>query len=239
MGVATDPSRPLPTPSDGRVERLVDELGAEIVLRHATGNRVLDLGHGAPRVTDWVAARAQTHTIVDAVDLGRGGTIRLPLRDATFDLVYTLRTLPHLGHDAETSEQAARSLLSEIARLLAPGGVALVQIDNPMSVYGAYHGIRRLAKALESGPLVIDSARGLTRFDTLSRALSMVPPSLAMTELYGLRVTAVAPHLLAMPLVGRILTGLDWWCRDRTLIRRLGAHLLLELRRLSRTQVDP
>lgn len=203
-------------------------------MRHATGNRVLDFGHGCARVTDWVAPRASQHAIIDAVDLGRGGEVSVPMPDATFDLIYSLRTLPHLGHDAETSDQAARSALREIARLLGPGGVALVQIDNPMSLYGAWHGLRRLAKALERGPLVFESARGLTRLDSLPRLLSMLPSSLNMTGVYGLRVVAVTPPLLVLPIIGRIFERLEWWSRDRPGLRRLGAHLLVEVRRLSR-----
>ncbi len=228
------PTPAMRTATSDRVERLVEALAAEIVMRHATGNRVLDFGHGSPRVTDWVAPRASQHSIIDAVDLGRGGEVSVPMPDATFDLVYCLRTLPHLGHDAETSDQAARSALREIARLLGPGGVALVQIDNPMSLYGAWHGLRRLAKALERGPLVFDSPRGLTRFDSLPRLLGMLPSSLNMTNVYGLRVVAVTPALLALPVIGRIFERMEWWARDRPALRRLGAHLLIEVRRLSR-----
>jgi hypothetical protein len=36
---------------------LVDRLAGEVVLRHAGGRVALDLGHGAPRVTEWVQAR--------------------------------------------------------------------------------------------------------------------------------------------------------------------------------------
>lgn len=224
-------------PADDRLDaldQLVERMAAELVLRHATGRRVLDLGRGAPRVTDCVAPRAASQVVVDAVDLGRSGSVRLPLPDASFDLVYCLRTLPHLGHDAESSEQAATSALSEVARLLGPGGTALVWIDNPLSLWGALHGLRRPARALERGPLVVDSSRGLTRFDTLPRLLRMLPPTLAMTGLHGLRVVTLAPPLLAVPLLGRLLSRAEWWCRDRALVRRLGAHLLVELRRVSR-----
>ena len=77
---------------------LVDRLAGEVVLRHAAGRVALDLGHGAPRVTEWVQPRAGALTVVDAVDLGRGAEIRLPIADASFELVYILSTLPHLPH---------------------------------------------------------------------------------------------------------------------------------------------
>jgi SAM-dependent methyltransferase len=214
-----------------RLTGLVDRMAGEIVLRHATGRHVLDLGHGSPTVAQWVSDRAERAEIVDAVDLGRRDSIALPWPDRSFELVYCLRTLPHLGRDAASSLAAARSALAEIERLLVPGGIALVQIDNPLSLLGVILGLSRPARALERGPLVVESARGLTRLDTLPRLLQMLPPSLTMTHLYGLRVLAALPQTLAIPLVGRVLGRLEWWLRDVPIVRRFGAHLLIQLRR--------
>jgi len=213
-------------------EALHDRMLGEIVMRHATGRRVLDLGHGVARVTTWVSERAASLSVIDAVDLGRGDTIRLPMRDASFSLVYCVRTLPHLGHDGETSERAARSALAEIGRVLEPGGTALVEIENPLSLWGAVHGLRRPAKALEPGPMTIESARGLTRFDTLALFTGRLPPTLVVTDLHGLRTLAPAGHLLAVPIIGRIVERLEWALRDRPVLRRMGGHLLLVLRRV-------
>ncbi len=210
---------------------LVDALAGEVVMRHATGRIVLDLGHGAPRVAEWVRPRAASLRVVDAVDLGRGASIRLPFADGSFELVYSLRTLPHLGHDEATSEAAARSLLHEIARILAPGGTALCQIANPRSLWGLYHGVRHPVTVIERGSLVLESPRGLTRFDTLARFGKLLPPSLTLTQLHGLRVFVILPQLLALPIIGRILARLDWYARDRAPWRRFGTHLLLVLRR--------
>lgn len=210
---------------------LCDRLAGEIILRHAVGRTTLDLGHGAPPVAQWVRPRASTLTVVDAVDLGRTAQIRLPWRDGSFECAYSLRTLPHLGHDERSSDAAARSLLAELARVLVPGGVAVCQIDNPRSLWGAYHGIRHPGTVIERGPLVVESERGVTRFDTLPRLIEMLPPTLALSDVHGLRVFSAWPQLLALPLVGRMLARLDWFARDRALLRGFGAHLLVVLRR--------
>lgn len=223
--------RPL-DPHHDRVVELVDRLAGEVVLRHATGRIALDLGHGAPRVTEWVRPRAAALTVVDALDLGRGSDVRLPMRDGTFELVYSLRTLPHLGQDEASSTAAARSLLAEIARVLAPGGTALCQIDNPRSLWGAYHGIRHPITAIERGALVVESERGVTRFDTLPGFLELVPSALEMVDLHGLRVVTALPHLLGVPLLGRLLCRLEWIARDWAPLRSFGAHLLVVLRRV-------
>ena len=220
-------------------ENLHDRMLGEIVMRHATGRRALDLGHGVPRVTTWVSERAASLAVIDAVDLGRGDTVRLPMPDASFSLVYCVRTLPHLGRDNETSERAARSTLAEIGRVLEPGGTALVEIDNPLSLWGAVHGLRRPAKALEPGPMTIESDRGLTRFDTLALFSGRLPASLVITDLHGLRLLAPAGHLLSVPIIGRIVERLEWALRDRPVLRRMGGHLLVVLRRVEGSGPSP
>lgn len=230
VGLGDDQPALLPRESD-RLTALCDRLAAEVVLRHAVGRRVLDLGRGAPMVTDWAAERVARLTVVDAVDLGRSATVRIPLPDAAFDCVYSLRTLPHLGHDAASSEAALGTALAEIGRVLAPGGVAVLGLDNARSPIGLFHGLRRLARSRERGTLVIDSPRGLTRLDVLSRVVERLPATLTPVDLHGVRIVVASPHLLAIPLLGRVLVRLEWWLRDQPLIRRLAAHLVLVLRR--------
>jgi SAM-dependent methyltransferase len=212
---------------------LVDRLAGELVLRHVHGRRVLDLGHGAPMVTEWVAQRSGTLGIVDALDLGRRDQVRLPFVDHSFDVVFSLRTLAHLGRDEPSSHAAAVSALHEIGRVLAPGGTALVQFDNAVSLWGLYHGIRNARTALERGPLVIEGPRGLTRFDNLRRIKQMIPPTLELLSFHGLRILVTLPHTLGLPLVGGLIERLEWFARDRALLRSLGAHVLVVLRRMS------
>jgi SAM-dependent methyltransferase len=231
VGLGDDRPALLPRDPDGRLTALLDRLAADVVLRHATGRRVLDLGRGAPLVADWVADRAERLTVVDAVDLGRGASIRLPLPDGAFDCVYSLRTLPHLGHDRDSSEAALLSALGELGRVLAPGGVAVLELDNARSPVGLLRGLGQLGKSLDGSPLVIDSPRGLTRLDVLSRVVERLPPTLVPIDLHGVRIATASPHLLAVPLLGRVLARLEWLLRDQPLLRRLAAHLLLVLRR--------
>lgn len=192
---------------------------------------MLDLGRGAPRITAWVEPRAAALTVIDAVDLGRGPTVSLPLPDCSFDVVYCMRTLPHLGRDEDSSIAAARCALAEMGRVLVPGGTALVQIDNPRSLWGVYHGIRNPSEVVEPGALVVESGRGLTRFDTVGRLQAMLPDTLEIEGIHGLRLLSTLPGLLHMPVLRALTTWFEWFARDRALLRGFGAHLLLELRR--------
>ena len=239
VGLGDDRPAVLPRDPDGRLTTLLDRLSADVVLRHATGRRVLDLGRGAPVVADWVADRVDRLTVVDAVDLGRGAAIRLPLPEGSFDCVYSLRTLPHLGQDAASSEAALSSALGEIGRVLAPGGIAVLELGNARSPIGLFHGLRQLGRSLDGSPIVIESPRGLTRLDVLSRVVERLPPTLVPIDLHGVRVAIASPHLLAVPLLGRFLARLEWLLRDQPLIRRLAAHLLVVLRRPPATAARP
>jgi hypothetical protein len=107
----------------------------------------------------------------------------------------------------------------------------VLELDNARSPIGLLHGLRRLGRTLDGGPLVIDSPRGLTRLDVLSRVVERLPATLVPTDLHGVRVVVASPHLLAVPLLGSVLARLEWLLRDQPLIRRLAAHLLLVLRR--------
>jgi SAM-dependent methyltransferase len=235
------PAEHAPSPREPRRDRvtdLVDRLTADVVLSHAAGQRVLDLGRGNRALTEWIEDRAASLSVVDATDLGRGPDVHLAVPDGQFDLVYCVRTLPHLGRDDETSVSAARSLLAETARVLRDDGTALIQFDNPRSVWGLYHGLRNPVTIVEGGPLVVDSDRGITRLDTLGRFKRMLPRSLHLARLHGARVAAHAPSLLALPLVGRWVERFEWFARDRRLLGVFGAHILVELRKVGATPHD-
>lgn len=201
------------------VHDLVDRLAGELVLRHIAGRRVLDVGRGAPRITAWVGERAARLVVVAAEELLHGD--RMPFEDASFDVVYCLRTLPHLGHDDASSRAAARSLLAEVARVLAPYGAALVQIENARP--GAMHRHARASDPADVG--------AYTRTDTLADLVGMLPPTLDVARVHALGMLA-SPALLRLPLVGPVIERLDWWVRDRSVVSRLGASLLVVLHRV-------
>ena len=229
------PADPLPqqrAPRRDRLTDLVDRMTADVVLAHAAGQRVLDLGRGNRPLAEWVEDRAASLAVVDASDLGRGPDVHLAVPDAQFDLVYCVRTLPHLGRDDETSVAAARALLAETARVLRDDGTALIQFDNPRSVWGLYHGLRNPVTVVEGGPMVVDSDRGITRLDTLGRFKRMLPRSLHLARLHGTRIAAHAPSLLAIPLLGAMVERFEWFARDRRLLGVFGAHILVELRKV-------
>jgi SAM-dependent methyltransferase len=164
--------------------------------------------------------------------------LRLPeYRDASFDVVYCLRTFPHLGYDTESSERLGRQLLREAARVTADGGTVFVQIANSRSLRGFIEGIRNPITVVSRRRMILGDRYGLTRWDTLSRFMSFLPPELEVVRVHGLGV--VIPHnaTLQIPIVGRVLSRFEWRLRDMGVARRFGAQLLVVMRRLHRS--DP
>ena len=227
------PFRPPPpvhapsVPESGRAHDLVTRLTCEIVLRHATGARVLDVGGAMPGLHEPLRARAASLQVVPLPPLGEP----LTLPEAGADLVLCLHTLPYLASRAAPSEARAGELLHAMAAGLRPGGTLLVDLDNPQSLRGAYYGVRHLARAMEAGPLVVDTPSGPDRFDTLHRFVSLLPENLDLEDLHGVHLLWSPRDLLATAGMGRVLEAIEWRARALPVVRRFAAHLLLTLRR--------
>ncbi len=164
--------------------------------------------------------------------------LRLPeYRDASFDVVFCLRTFPHLGYDTQSSERLGRELLREAARVTADGGTVFVQIANSRSLRGFIEGIRNPITVVSRRRMILGDRYGLTRWDTLARFLQFLPPELEFVGIHGLGVLIPHTASLQIPVLGRVLARLEWRLRDMGIARRFGAQLLIVLRRLHRS--DP
>jgi SAM-dependent methyltransferase len=268
-GSTKGPGTPTPEPRvDGSSwSKLVDSLAGDVILAHATGLRVLDLGYGSPEVTHWVRPRVGSLAIVEkaaleapgkVVDasgllqvsdfLDSEGNLEIPddddpvvdlhqHPDASFDLVYCLRTFPHLGYDPATSEQLGRQLLREAARVTVDGGTVFVQIANPRSLRGIVEGIRNPITVVSRRRMILGDRDGLTRWDTIPRFLRFLPPELELVRIHGLGVLIPHDATLHIPIVGPLLSRLEWRMRDMALVRRFGSYVLVALRRVRRN--DP
>lgn len=115
--------------ADREVETVVDLAGG-------TGRGLRAIG----RVGDDRSDAARSGTVLDAAagmvgrarghghSAVRGDAGRLPLRDESVDAVVIVDALHHLPHQA--------AVLEEVARVLAPGGVLVVQEFDPTTVRG-------------------------------------------------------------------------------------------------------
>lgn len=113
-----------------------------------TGRRVLDLGAGFGEALRHLIGKGASGVALDIVEANarhcagfapsvRADVRRIPLRDASFDFVYSLGVVEHFPETLEA--------LREHRRVLKPGGGCLVVVPNLVSPYAAsflYHYLR-------------------------------------------------------------------------------------------------
>lgn len=178
------------------------EMFRALAARHgadvATGLDVLDFGCGAGRIARWLApeviAAGGSFTGSDlnpklagwcAANLA--GTYRanglqppLALADAAVDLVYAHSVLTHL------TEPTARAWLAEIARVLRPGGLALMTFhDEAYAQAWAPEGVA--ARLDREGYVVwnnaLEGSNYISAWTTWARLAEMAEPSFEVVEI--------------------------------------------------------
>ncbi|MBK8264166.1 MAG: class I SAM-dependent methyltransferase [Nannocystis sp.] len=219
-----------------RLDRLIDALEGEVILSYVAGARVLDLGYGSPEIARWTdeIAESRVHFPLDRWLSDAQGEIRLPLDANSFDVVVCTRTFAHLGVDAESSLNAARTLLAEASRVTTPGGYVLLEIKNPRSMRGLAQGIRRPITIVR-GRILPGTDHRLDRYDTLKHLAALTPPTLVRQQIHAIH-TLVPGRALTLPFIGPLIARAERWARDMPVIRHFGADLLVILRREGETR---
>ena len=169
------------------------------------GDLVVDLGCGSGRGLlwnrDWRGyavgidiAPFFARESRDQVDLLLGDLRRLPFADGTFTKAYSLDVLEHLSPDA------LRGMLTEAARVLAPGGQLFVYThvrkNAPIAV--GLRWINALARRLERAGLIDMRQERLRKSDHLN-PLADIPDLKRVAEETGFRIARIRYYT---PLVG-------------------------------------
>ncbi len=181
---------------------LIDRLEAELVIEHAQGARVLEVGCGTGLVLSKVADIAGHAVGVDlsrgmiekahsrGLSVVRGSATALPFADDVFDVVYSFKVLAHVP--------GIEAALAEIARVTKPGGIMLLEFYNPWSLrYLA----RRIAGARRIGREHTE-ADVSTRWDSPVAIRRMLPPTVSLMDLRGIRVFTPAAFVHSVPGLG-------------------------------------
>ncbi|MBI5480982.1 MAG: class I SAM-dependent methyltransferase [Deltaproteobacteria bacterium] len=210
---------------------MLDELEAEVVLRHGRGGRVLEAGCGTGLVLERLRAGAPTAV---GIDLSRGmlgqarrrglpvmqaDLLHLPFPDGAFDLVCSFKVLAHV----ERIEEA----LAELARVTRPGGHLVLEFYNRLS-------LRYLVKRLKAPSRISDRETDdavFTRYDRLDDVQRYLPAGLEVVGIRGVRVVTPVSHVFRVAPVGRAFRALERAACDAPLLRRLGGFLVLVVRK--------
>jgi ubiquinone/menaquinone biosynthesis C-methylase UbiE len=148
----------------------------------------------------------------------QASVVQLPFRDGAFDGACSFKVLAHV--------REIREALSEIARVVRPGGHVAVEFYNRWS-------FRYLAWRLRSGRIAEGTTEKdvFTRYDEPAQMRTYLPASLRLLATRGIRVVTPIGSLLSIPLLGSALGALERWATSAPLLRGLGGFLLIIARK--------
>jgi ubiquinone/menaquinone biosynthesis C-methylase UbiE len=211
--------------------KLIDELELGLIRRYGTGRDVFEAGCGTGLLLREAATVARSAVGLDlsrgmlapARDRGlqvvQGSLTAVPLPDASFDLVYSMKVLAHVP--------PIKQALVELARLVRPGGHLLLEFYNPYS-------FRYLAKRL-AGPGKIaagtNESHVFTRYDTVAQARSYLPADLEFLGVRGVRVLTPVSSVFKVPPLGKLFARAEHLCCDLPGLRALGGFLVIMARK--------
>jgi ubiquinone/menaquinone biosynthesis C-methylase UbiE len=223
-----------PTYEDARHDgyhKLIDELELGLIKRYGSGRDIFEAGCGTGLLLREAAAVARSAVGLDlsrgmlgtahtrGLKVVQGSLTAVPLPDASFDLVYSMKVLAHVP--------PIREAVAELARLCRPGGHLLLEFYNPWS-------LRYLAKRL-GGPGHIaagtDESHVYTRFDSPAQARSYLPDDVECLGLRGVRVVTPASTVFRVPALGRLFAQAERMACDLPGLRSLGGFLILIARK--------
>jgi ubiquinone/menaquinone biosynthesis C-methylase UbiE len=211
--------------------RLIDELELELVRRYGTGRDILEAGCGTGLLLAEAArvGRSALGLDLSAGMLGRARTrglrvlqaslVRVPLPDASVDLVYSMKVLAHVP--------PIREALAELARVTRPGGHLLLEFYNPRS-------LRYLAKLLGGAAPIAEGTTDrdvYTRYDTLDTARSYLPADVEYVGMRGVRVVTPTSHVFKVPGLASLFEQAERVACDLPGLRNLGGFLILVARK--------
>jgi ubiquinone/menaquinone biosynthesis C-methylase UbiE len=188
---------------------LLDDLEAGLVVRLSGGGDVLEAGCGTGLILERVRPFCRSVTGVDlsggmlrkarerGLNVVQGSITDIPLKDASFDVVCSFKVLAHV-------EDITRAM-SEMGRLVRPGGVLIAEFYNPNSIRGLMWKLKPAGKVATG----VHEKNVYVRFDTPEKARSYVPAGFTVEGERGIRVVTVVPQAHKVPWLGTALRALE------------------------------
>jgi ubiquinone/menaquinone biosynthesis C-methylase UbiE len=198
---------------------LIDALEISVIRPFAEGADVLEVGCGTGLIMKEIQSMAKSVRGIDiseqmlekarerGLDVCQGVAEKLPWPDSSFDLAYSFKVLAHV--------EQIREALSEMNRVLRPGGHMVAEFYNALS-------IRHLAKIL-GGPGKISSKRTeadvFCRWDTPREVRSYLPHGMNFLGFKGVRVFTPVARVHQFAGVGALLGKAEKWALHSPLAR--------------------
>jgi len=194
----------------GGYHDLIDDLEVDLVERYGGGRDILEVGCGTGLLLDRIKGFARSARGVDlspgmlerarerGLDVVEASATELPFEAASFDVTCSFKVLAHV----EGIERA----LSEMARVVRPGGILLAEFYNPFSLRGL---VKRLGPARAISDATDESAV-FTRFDSPWEVERLLPEGTRLVASRGVRIVTPAAGAMRVPVLGPALSRLEW-----------------------------
>jgi SAM-dependent methyltransferase len=191
-------ARRRPNDPDG-YHALIDDLEVDVVRRFGAGRDVLECGCGTGLLLERIAQFASSAQGIDlsprmldaararGLNVTEGSVTRLPYDDASFDVACSFKVLAHVPEIGLA--------LSEMARVVRPGGVVLAELYNPLSLRGL---LKRFGPAGRISRFTKEDAV-YTRFDAPWIVPRITPPGCTVERAFGVRIVTPAAAAMRIP----------------------------------------
>jgi ubiquinone/menaquinone biosynthesis C-methylase UbiE len=188
---------------------LVDDLEVDLVRRHGAGRDVLECGVGTGLLLEQIAGFARSAKGIDlspgmldkarlrGLEVREASVTSIPFVDESFDVTCSFKVLAHVPEIGRA--------LSEMARVTRPGGVVIAEFYNPVSLRGV---VKRFGPAAKISHETRESAV-YTRFDAPWIIPRILPPSLTLEAVRGVRIVTPAAVAMRVPGVASILRTIE------------------------------
>jgi len=194
----------------GGYHDLIDDLEVDLVERYGGERDILEVGCGTGLLLERIARFARSARGVDlspgmlararerGLDVSEASATDLPFEAASFDVACSFKVLAHV----ERIERA----LSEMARVVRPGGIVIAEFYNPFSLRGL---VKRLGPARAISDATDESAV-YTRFDSPWAVERLLPEGTRLVASRGVRIVTPAAGAMRVPVLGAALSRLEW-----------------------------
>jgi ubiquinone/menaquinone biosynthesis C-methylase UbiE len=188
---------------------LIDDLEVELVERYGAGGDVLECGVGTGLLLERIAHFARSAKGIDlspgmleraqarGLDVREASVTHIPFEDSTFDVTCSFKVLAHVPEIGRA--------LAEMARVTRPGGVVIAEFYNPLSVRGL---VKRFGPAGSISHRKRESDV-YTRFDAPWIVPRVLPPSLHIEAVRGVRIVTPTAGAMRVPVVREVLRKIE------------------------------
>lgn len=210
---------------------MLDRLQFEIAAPFSRDREVLEIGCGTGMILKDIAPIARRAVGVDispgmlekarerGLEVFEGSATALPFPDESFDAAYSFKVLAHV--------EDIRAAMSEVHRVLRPGGVAALEFYNKRSIRYAIKRVKRPNKV----SAVTNDHEVYTRYDNLDDVKSYLPVGLRVDGVRGVRVFTPFAQAHRVPGIRRVLGAAERWARDQPLTAHFGGFLVVLVRK--------